>query len=123
MAAETLTKAYMVTPWYSEIVFAETPGKAKSSAPFSREYSFTEISVRRAPLFDGLKHPIALTDYLERGFWLECEGCYAHVQGDDPDAPPVITDDERIFCSEECRQRETERAIERPSKSGAAVNG
>lgn len=51
-------KAYKVSPkydFYSEVIFAETAGQAKSfalSMDSCSEYSFTELEVRRMPNLD-----------------------------------------------------------------------
>lgn len=84
-------KAYMVedrcgdhTP---EVVFAETPGKAKAgTANLCSWLSFTEMSVCRAQEYDkyvGRGGPTPQQLFEHHGWWFECDKCRKQTTSDE----------------------------------------
>ena len=69
-------KAYKVSnDEYAEVVFAETPGKAKTMAIYLDD-DFIELSACRAPEFDQyLGQEITPEIYLKHGWWWTCRSC------------------------------------------------
>lgn len=71
-------KAYQVSNYegHSEIVFADTPGKAKNGVVHLWD-DFIELSAIRRPEFDGYadKGTVPVEVLLAHGWWWECHKC------------------------------------------------
>ena len=77
-------KAYQVSNYegYGEIVFAETPGQAKTHTR-DLDDDFIDLSVRRAPEFDQYMGQTITPEILfKHGWWLTCQSCGRQVDGD-----------------------------------------
>ena len=83
---------------HCEIIFAETPGKAKQLSEAAHWDNFTEIQANRAPQFDpyaslGFVPTKAL---LQDDWQFECGDCYKELSIEDN---PVVAD-EHVYCRE-----------------------
>ena len=104
-------RAYHVTDGddYSDVVFAETPGKAKLLTDWWCEVPFISLRVRRAAAFDDVDGRITQRHYLERGWRTSCYWCDAVLDNEDdaseyhPASKAVFDGMDNAFCSDECR--------------------
>lgn len=105
---------------YSEIIHAETRGKAKSMAANTIGVDFIEAQIERTPEFDGYD-PVPAEVFLANGWWLECAHCYHRVEDegcytcqDDKNTEILhVTDGTQAYCSAECRDDEKASRIRR----------
>lgn len=80
----------------AEIVFAETPGKAKQKTEAYHDVDFTSLRARRLPGLDGKE----LTDqniYLYGRFFVCCRECEGIAEGEDG-GDPYFDEKGRAYC-------------------------
>ena len=87
-------KAYKVSnDEYAEVVFAETPGKAKTKAIYLDD-DFIELSACRAPEFDQYAGQVITPEiYLKYGWWWTCLSCGRAVFEED-----ALVKDGEVYC-------------------------
>lgn len=92
--------------WHGElVVFATSPIEARRKDGRDCDCEFLGIKIRRAKEFDELAPgPVTIWDYLSHGWHWGCNGCETHCYDDTPGL--VIINDERVFCSRKCLERE-----------------
>ncbi|MDD4052791.1 MAG: hypothetical protein PHR28_12955 [candidate division Zixibacteria bacterium] len=109
-------RAYCVhrrdTPEHEEIVFAETPGQAKSKASHLSD-DFLDLVCRRDARFDRYAdtETVPIAALVAAGWRFECHGagCSAWVLADDED--PVILIDGKPYCAR-CAANQMEKMVD-----------
>jgi len=103
--AETL-KAYQVSCYCLEendIVFAETPGKAKAQMMGEFGCDFTEMTAKRIPEFDRYADAghVPIQAMLDNDWYFYCYRCGEIVSKDtgedDPDLAPIVVGSSTVY--------------------------
>jgi hypothetical protein len=74
---------------FVQVIYAPTRNRARLLMKADRcDEDYIDIHVRREPKFDGLADTEGFEDrqlpYLERGYWVQCTGCWREVYPADP---------------------------------------
>ena len=95
-------KAYQVTDGWdnSEVVFADSPGQAKTMLDWWCDGKFIDLRVTRAPAFDDIQGNITSRHYIERGWHIPCGYCDTSVYSDSEGLCYGAGD--TAYCSKEC---------------------
>jgi hypothetical protein len=103
-----------------EVVFAETPAKAKRRANLTWDFGWIGVRVKRAPDFDHLVEQgyVSDRDFLTAGWYAQCQMCGRLLLDGDEEQDRWAWSNDTAYCSQECldtfRQR-VEAATRRPT--------